>query len=131
MYTPTIDLPRSVTIYWRVKANGANPSNWSEVRTFTGANPPGVPSLVAPANAALVSNYLPRLDWSNSSVPAGTTFQKYQLQVATSNSFGPTVVVSRILLGLPTVSEFTLTNPLDAQHHLLLAGKRRTMMTVK
>ena len=35
-YTPTINLPANVTLYWRVKANGANgPSLWSPVWNFT------------------------------------------------------------------------------------------------
>jgi hypothetical protein len=35
-FTPAIDLPRGVTIYWRVRANGANgPSLWSALRSLT------------------------------------------------------------------------------------------------
>jgi hypothetical protein len=35
-FTPAIDLPIGVTIYWRVRANGANgPSLWSALRSLT------------------------------------------------------------------------------------------------
>ena len=35
-YTPTINLPANITLYWRVKANGLNgPSLWSSIWTFT------------------------------------------------------------------------------------------------
>jgi hypothetical protein len=35
-YTPTVNLPANITLYWRVKANGLNgPSLWSEIWDFT------------------------------------------------------------------------------------------------
>ena len=48
-------------------------------------NPPSVPILALPVNNTLVTNLTPRLDWNDSSVPAGTTFQKYELQLAINN----------------------------------------------
>jgi hypothetical protein len=87
-YAPTNDVYRNLTNYWRVRANGTNTSAWSS-RTFMGPNPPGIPALVSPANGALTTDYTPLLDWNNSSLPAGTTFDHYQLQVATNNSFNP------------------------------------------
>jgi hypothetical protein len=36
IYTPTINLPANITLYWRVKTNGLNgPSLWSSFWTFT------------------------------------------------------------------------------------------------
>lgn len=84
-YSMTTNLsPTKTLMYWRIRPNG---SNWSEVWTFTSANPPGVPSLLAPADTSLVNTYLPRLDWSISSLPTGTTFDYYQLQIAFDMSF--------------------------------------------
>jgi hypothetical protein len=92
-YVPTSDLPADSVLYWRVQAKGANgPSLWSEVWSFTTGNPPSVPSLSSPGNKALTTDYTPRFDWSNSSVPAGTTLASYQIQVATEPEFGATVI---------------------------------------
>jgi hypothetical protein len=87
-YTPTADLPAGTTLYWRVQSNGTNgPSAWSAIQTITTANPPGIPNLVSPANNAVTSSLTPLLDWSNSTVPAGTTFLKYELQISTDAGF--------------------------------------------
>lgn len=81
-YTPTLDLPGGMMLYWRVKANGANPSDWSEVRSFTSGNPPSVPVLLSPANNALITNYTPCVDWAMSLVPPGAPdFREYGIQV--------------------------------------------------
>jgi hypothetical protein len=81
-WTSTVSLPQNKTIYWRVRANGANgPSLWA-VGTFKSANPPSTPTLVSPSNGAILKTLTPKLDWSNSSLPAGTTFKHYELQVA-------------------------------------------------
>jgi hypothetical protein len=87
-YTHTADLAANTVYFWRVKAKGANgPSLYSQVRTFTTGNPPSMPVLSAPTNNALVTSYAPLLDWSNSSLPATTTFTYYQVQVATEPAF--------------------------------------------
>jgi predicted phage tail protein len=105
-YVPTSDLPADSVLYWRVQASGANgPSLWSEVWSFTTGNPPSVPSLSSPGNKALTTDYTPRFDWSNSSVPAGTTLASYQIQVATEPEFGATVIDNDAVLE----SEFTPT----------------------
>jgi len=92
-YTPTVDLPGGMVLYWRVKANGANPSDWSEVRSFTTGNPPNVPALLSPANNALTTDYTPRLDWAMSLVPIGApAFSYYELQVDNDADFSSPVV---------------------------------------
>jgi hypothetical protein len=92
-YTPTADLPANTTLFWRVRATGTNgPGGWSQVRTLVTATPPSIPVLYAPASKALMTTYTPRLDWANSSVPAGTTLRDYQIQVATDAVFTAMVV---------------------------------------
>jgi hypothetical protein len=87
-YTPTSNLSSNKKYYWRVKANGTNgPSRHSQVWTFTTGNPSSTPNLVSPVSNALVLTTTPLLDWSNSSLPSGTSFAYYQVQVATSSSF--------------------------------------------
>jgi Tol biopolymer transport system component/Leucine-rich repeat (LRR) protein len=86
-YTPTKDLPKNKTIYWRVRANGPNgPSLWAN-SSFKSANPPSTPVLSSPASNALVKTYTPKLSWRASSLPAGTTFKHYKLQVSKFKEF--------------------------------------------
>jgi Leucine-rich repeat (LRR) protein len=89
MYTPSINLVQNKVIYWRVRANGTNgPSLWSDgPRWFTSANPPSTPTLVSPANGALLKSNPANLDWSNASVPIGTEFARYEVEIATDTSF--------------------------------------------
>jgi hypothetical protein len=87
-YTPTLDLAANTLYYWRIKANCTNgPSAYSDVRTFTTGNPPSIPTLSAPANNSLVTTTTPLLNWNNSTLPTGTTFKWYNLQLATNNTF--------------------------------------------
>jgi len=87
-YNPTVDLPRNLTLYWRVRANGLNgPSAWSDVGTYTTGNPPGIPALVAPANNALLTTLTPTLDWSQPIIPGGTTFGNYFVVFSTASDF--------------------------------------------
>ncbi len=111
-YTPAVDLPANKTLYWRVHANGTNgPSLWSSVFTLTTDNVPSVPALVAPTENLLISTTsTPKLDWSTSSIPAGATFDHYQLQVASDAAFS-SVVLTRDVTGIAS-SEFTLLTPL-------------------
>jgi Zn-dependent metalloprotease len=95
-YTPTIDLPINMLLYWRVKAYGINPSNWSEVRSLTTGNPPGVPTLLLPASNALTTDYTPRLDWAQSTLPTGTTFSKYELEVDNNADFSSPEITADI-----------------------------------
>ena len=98
-YTAIKDLPANRTIYWRVRSNGTNgPSAWSSVFTLTTAKPPSIPALVAPTENLLISNTLtPKLDWGNSTVPVGVTFDKYHVQVATDAAFSAIVTEDRCI----------------------------------
>jgi hypothetical protein len=95
-YTPGKSLPQNRTIYWRVRANGVNgPSLWA-MGSFMSANPPSTPALVSPANNALNIGFTPRLVWRASSLPAGTTFLHYKLQVALDKAFSQGLQEKRI-----------------------------------
>ncbi|HMB21980.1 MAG TPA: hypothetical protein VKP08_04070, partial [Anaerolineales bacterium] len=54
---------------------------WSEVRSFNSANPPSIPALSLPAADALTTDYSPTLKWTTVTVPSGTTFGHYWVQV--------------------------------------------------
>lgn len=86
-YTAASNLPVNTLLYWRVKGVGPKPGTWSDVWEFTTCNPPSIPTLSAPANNALVSATPLTFDWSNSTVPGGTTFDHYQIQIATDSGF--------------------------------------------
>jgi hypothetical protein len=87
-YTPTSPLPGGVDLYWRVQTKAVNgPSAWSQVFVFTSAYPPGIPSLVSPANGTLVYDYTPILNWATVWVPASWPFHHYQIQIDTETSF--------------------------------------------
>jgi predicted phage tail protein len=110
-FNPPADLPASTTVYWRVQATGSNgPSLWSGVSSFTTANPPGIPAPVSPVSGSLSTDYTPRLDWSTVSVPVGTTFDHYQLQLAPDLAFTSPIVTEDIP-GISS-SEFTLASDL-------------------
>jgi hypothetical protein len=53
-----------------------------------------------------VTIYTPLLDWSNSSLPAGTTFAYYQVQVATEAAFSSLIVNDSSLTSI-TASQLT------------------------
>ncbi len=103
-YTVTSDLARNKIYYWRVKANGNKSSSWSQVISFTSANPPSVPALLSPSDNSSLASYTPILDWNN---PAKS--DHYQVQLATSSSFsGSSMVFDKIT----TPSSFTPPSPL-------------------
>jgi hypothetical protein len=92
-YIPSIDLGANTLYYWRMRTNGVNgPSGWSEVRTFTTANPPGTPLASLPAANALNTDYLPLFKWSAVSSPLGTDFDHYQIQVDDDSTFSSTAI---------------------------------------
>ena len=112
-YVPVKDLSKNKTLYWRVRTEGENgPSEWSEVRIMVTPNTPTTPKLISPKNKALVTDLMPKFDWSNSAVPYGTIFDHYQVQVATDEAFAA-VVVDKDVVGLNTDSEYTLRSALN------------------
>ncbi len=81
-YTPLVNLPAYTVLYWRVRANSPThgPGNWSNA-WFTTPNPPSTPALLSPANGATLTDDSPRFDWTTSTLPAGTEFYVYRLQL--------------------------------------------------
>jgi hypothetical protein len=75
------------TYYWKVRADGALNSPWSEVRTFT-VQPmaAGVPAIASPANGATISNQAPAFSWAP---VTGTT--KYEFQLSNYPAFAVTL----------------------------------------
>jgi hypothetical protein len=105
----TSDLPAGILIHWRVRTTGSNgPSAWSPAWTVTTGRPPGIPSLLSPAHNALLTNYQPKLDWNNVAVPTGTTFDHYQIHVATDSGFTAMSLDQKV-----AVSEYTFSAPLE------------------
>ncbi len=103
-YQTLRDLPQNKVLYWRVRASSPDVTGpWSAARKFTSGNPPSVPALLSPANNSVVRNSMPTLDWSNSSVPFGVTFSRYQIQVSTQRNFS-TLVVNRNQKGIASSS---------------------------
>jgi sugar lactone lactonase YvrE len=110
-YIPTADLPKGVTLFWRVQSRGVNgPSVWSEVRSFNSANSPAAPALSLPASNAL-TNYLPLFKWTVVTLPAGTTFQYYQIQVDDNADFSSPVIDNTSVTNRLT-PQFQVTTPL-------------------
>jgi hypothetical protein len=103
-YIPTTALTAKTLMYWRVRVNSAlGTSVWSNPWSFTTANPPPAPTLATPAaNALLIAPTPVRLDWNNVTMPSGTSFQKYEVQVATNATF----TVDAILADT-AISEYT------------------------
>jgi hypothetical protein len=93
-YTPPSNLPANSKLYWRYRAKLTTStfSTWSPTITLlTAALPPTAPQLVSPANNALITGLSPLFDWTNSTIPAGTTFDHYQIQIATNSTFASIV----------------------------------------
>jgi hypothetical protein len=113
VYHLSKDLPGNKTLYWRVRAKTSVKTGlWSHTLSFKTGNPPSAPTLVSPVNNALTTNYRPLLDWADSSLPAGTTFDRYQLQISTANNFS-TLFLNVSIKGIIS-SQYTPTTALKA-----------------
>ena len=109
---PTADLPKNLPLFWRVQAKGANgPSTWSDVRSFFSANSPTTPTLSLPAANALNTNYTPLFKWSAATLPAGTFFKNYELQVDDNVDFSSPVLDDTSITDRLTI-QFQVVTPL-------------------
>jgi hypothetical protein len=107
-YTFKSDLPADTLVYWRAQARATNgPSDWPAAYSFRTGNPPSSPSPLSPVGDVLVMDYTPLLDWSNSALPAGTTFDCYQVQVATDPLFKSLALNAKTAPGRRGASSFT------------------------
>ena len=111
-YTPTTNLTANTTLYWRVRARLTQSySLWSAIHSFHTGNPPSVPTLASPANGALLAGPSPLFNWNNSTIPAGATFDHYQIQIATNNTF-TTIVHDLNIAGITNSQDGTaVLNP--------------------
>jgi V8-like Glu-specific endopeptidase len=111
-YTPLVNLPVDMTLYWRVRANGLRgPSGWSETRTIHSANAPGTPLLLLPALNTLSTDYTPRFDWTTVTVPIlpfVTVFDHYEFWLDDNSLFSTPYMAD--IPGLAN-HEYTLPDP--------------------
>ena len=107
-YTPTADLAAATKYYWHVRANGTNGPNLSATRAFTTGSPPSIPALLSPAANAQLTIQTPLLDWSTSSLPDGTVFAYYEVQVSKSSTFASITLDDKSVINIAT-SRLTTT----------------------
>jgi len=120
-HTLTADLAGGATYYWRVRAEGINgPGNWSVAPTpkFTTGNAPSIPVLALPAVNALTTNYTPLFDWANSTLVAGTSFDHYQIQIASDATFASIVLDNTTAVGVITASSYVPSIALPSNANL-------------
>ncbi len=111
-YQWSADLLPKTTYYWRVRAKvGAVYTGWSDVWSFTTGNPPSIPVLSSPASNALVGT-LPTFRWGKVTVPAGTVFDRYEIQIATDAAFS-SPLVGYTPAGELTAVQYTPAEPLE------------------
>jgi hypothetical protein len=107
-YVPSLNLPAASLVYWRVMANGKNPSLWTS-SSFNTPNPPARPSLSSPSNTALISGYTPTLKWNPAVVPVGApSLAYYHIQVDDQEDFSSPLYDQSVSLA----TEFPIVDPL-------------------
>ncbi len=107
-YTPSTDLPVNRILFWRVRAKNPNygPGPWSTVWSFNTANPPSIPELIKPGNGKVTTDTSPRLVWKSITVPSGTTFDYYHVQVDNNSDFSSPEIDDNTTLTTPTPTYF-------------------------
>ncbi|MBI5954934.1 MAG: hypothetical protein HY865_25010 [Chloroflexi bacterium] len=99
-YTPAVDLLPATTYTWRVRANnGVNTGEFSDPFAFTtSANPPTVPVMLLPANAALLDSVVTQtLTWKPVTPvinPASPAALSYEVAYATNSAFSGSTVTT-------------------------------------
>jgi len=88
-YLAKLDSYPNNILCWRIRGNNTlyGSSEWSNVQIFKTANPPAVPVLSAPKDGILTNDNSPRLEWKQVSLPSGTYFGKYEVEVSYSKTF--------------------------------------------
>jgi hypothetical protein len=111
-YTPSADLPVNRLLFWRVRAKNPNygPGPWSDVRYFYTANPPSTPEPAKP-DGKLTTDISPRLFWKPITVPSGTTFEKYHVQVDNNSDFSSPEIDDDTTLTTPTPYYYDVPDP--------------------
>jgi glucose/arabinose dehydrogenase len=106
-FTPAVNLPANISLFWRVRAVAATYGPWSSAWQFTSPNPPSIPGLVSPGSNALVNHYTPVFNWANSALPVNTIFDHYQIQVDNDSNFSSPVIEADTAAGDITDSDYT------------------------
>jgi hypothetical protein len=114
-YTPAVNLPVNLQLFWHLKANGVNgPSAYSATWSITTPNPPGVPVLISPAINVLLTNYTPTLKWSKPVLPitpGSAAFKQYEVQIATDAAF--TTIIQSGIVGDYNTPQYIVSPALD------------------
>jgi bacillolysin len=113
-YSPTSDLPANVTIYWRVRTEDPKyPSAWAYGHSFKSANPPSIPVLLSPEDNFLTTDYTPTLSWKKVTLPAGTTFNHYEIAFSVSCGDGCTYDLDPAVISNVNTVAYTTVNDWD------------------
>jgi large repetitive protein len=88
-YSSNLEKYPNYILCWRIRGNHSTygSSDWSDVQIFQVANPPGIPELVNPIDGTLTNDSSPRLEWKQATLPSGTTFAKYEVEIAYTSKF--------------------------------------------
>lgn len=114
-YDLSITLPRSTSVYWRVRAGGLyGYSGWSDtVNIALTPNSPNTPVLKSPATYTNLKNYSPTLDWYDSAAVANNPDASavgYEVDIFTN----PADITGSRMVGSPfSVTESTYVVPAD------------------
>ena len=102
-YSPSSDLPVNTTFYWQVEAVGNSPytpsawgfcgtGNCSFITANSAAPAPAPVSMPPVGSGAYISgkvtnDFTPGLRWNEITLPGGTSFDTYEVQVSTDSTF--------------------------------------------
>lgn len=125
-YTPTTDIvPKNKIIYWRVRVNGTyGPGPWSQVASYTSANPPSVPVLSATIPPAVSNSMNPTFQWTASVAVPAVTGITYNLQIDDNTDFSSPFVDALDISGISVASPRQLAN--GATYYFRVRSKNPT-----
>jgi hypothetical protein len=88
-YTANLDKYPNYILCWRIRGGHSlyGSSDWSDVQIFKAANPPGIPEPIAPVDGTLTNDNSPRFVWNKVSLPSGTVFGKYEVEISYNSNF--------------------------------------------
>jgi len=111
-YTPTDDLPRNVTLYWRVRAVVSGVVGPWVSSSFHAPNPPYSPAPLYPGVNALVTTSTPLLKWAVSAMPPNAAFGYYLLQVDDNSDYSSPFL--SLKFGDISTQYYTFAKPLSS-----------------
>jgi hypothetical protein len=117
-------LPVNANIYWRVRGRVDGVYQvWSQTYHFKSPKSPSTPVMVSPSNNAVTKTYRPKLSWEASSLSTGTSFEMYELQIATDPGFSQ-LVLQHYISRRTTRSYVVDKDPLNPDAMLLKPNTR-------